>query len=38
MSIRDMIFGKSVAHKEEEERPVVMVQERENVWRIVYAD
>lgn len=38
MSISDIFFGKPVAAKEEDERPVVMVQERENVWRVVYAD
>lgn len=38
MSIRDRIFGKAVAVRKDDERPVVMVQERENVWRIVYAD
>jgi hypothetical protein len=39
MSIHDMFFGKSaVVHDEKEVRPVKMVQESANVWRIVYAD
>jgi hypothetical protein len=34
-----MFFGKVVAEpKVDESRPVKMVQEKENVWRVVYAD
>ena len=38
MSIRDIIFGRNPALNADEDRPPKMVQERENVWRIVYAD
>jgi len=38
MSIRDIIFGRAAERKDEEERPVKLVQESTNVWRVVYAD
>lgn len=38
MSIRDMLFGKAEAEKADDDRPVMMVREKENVWRVVYAN
>ena len=40
MNIIERIFGReNCAHRNpNDERPVKLVQERENVWRVVYAD
>jgi len=38
MSILDIIFGKPATHADDDDRPVKLVQEKENVWRVVYAD
>ena len=40
MSVIDILFGRADAPalKDDESRPVKMVKEKENVWRVVYAD